>query len=285
MPPNTVPSHRHVLVSDPTTWRQSAIYYAIACLSSWMIWTPVALGQDGLKLLQIAPSGPVLICIGTLGPTLACYVTHRLSVGNWRAVRFFPWHGLNWLWLLIGPVLVLLCYFVILPLIASNGPPRVWYQHVKVLSAIPGVMFSHNLLGGPLFEEFGWRGFLQARLQRAIAPWIAAVCVGILWATWHLPLFLVDGWNSGPVLAFFLTCIGLSTVFAVPFNASGQSVEVAILMHSAFNASPRFLGAYLENCPMREYLSGESFVAAAFLAPAVVLVTVTRGNLAAKRTG
>jgi membrane protease YdiL (CAAX protease family) len=27
-------------------------------------------------------------------------------------------------------------------------------------------MFNYNLLGGPLFEEFGWRGFLQAHLQK-----------------------------------------------------------------------------------------------------------------------
>jgi CAAX protease family protein len=249
-----------------------------------MVWAPLVLGQDGLKLLHVTPSVPVLICIGTLGPALACYLTHHRWAGNWQAVRFFPWHGLDWLWLLIGPSLVLLGYFVILPLLASNGPPNAWYRHVRVLSGIPGVMFSYNLLGGPLFEEFGWRGFLQARLQQTLAPWMAAGCVGVLWAAWHLPLFLVDGWNSGPVLAFFGTCVGLSVVFAFCFNASGQSIVVAILMHAAFNASPRFIGPYLENCPMRGWLTGESFIAAAFLVLAAALVAITKGNLAAVRT-
>lgn len=284
MPFTTVLLTSRVTNLERTAWTQATVYYAIACLSSWLIWTPVALGQDGLKLLDIRPSGPVLICIGTLGPTLACYVTHRLWAGNWRAVRFLPSNGAKWLWLVIGPMLVLLGFFLILPLMASDGPPGVWSRRVNVLGGIPRVMFGYGLLGGPLFEEFGWRGFLQARLQRRLTPWIAAVCVGILWAAWHLPLFLVDGWNSGSVLAFFATCIGLATVFAFAFNASGQSVAVAILMHSAFNASPRFLGAYLEKCPMRENLSGESWIAASFLLPAAVLVLATRGNLAVKRT-
>lgn len=277
-----------VSVSGRTMRRQtavySAVYSAIACLSSWIIWAPLVLGQDGLKLLHIAPSGPVLICIGTLGPTLACYLTHRLWAGNWRAVRFFPSRWLNWLWLLIGPLLVLVAFFVILPLLASSAPPAAWGRHVGVLRGIPGVIFSYNLLGGPLFEEFGWRGFLQARVQRTLAPWLAAGCVGVVWAAWHLPLFLVEGWNNGPVLAFFGTCVGLAVLFAFAFNASGQSVVVAILMHAAFNASPGFLGAYLENCPMRGYLSGESFVAVAFLGLAVVVIAITKGDLAARRT-
>lgn len=32
-------------------------------------------------------------------------------------------------------------------------------------------MFNYNLLGGPLFEEPGWRGFLQPRLEEIMHPW------------------------------------------------------------------------------------------------------------------
>lgn len=203
---------------------QFATYYLLACLTSWLFWAPLILGQDGVKLLPVSPPGPVLICAGTLGPTVACYLTHRLWNGNWRPVRFLPSRAKCWLWLLIGPSLILLCFFAVIPLLASSAPPRMWYQHVEALAGIPGIMFGYNLLGGPLFEQFGWRGFLLTRLQRFVAPWIAGICVGVLWAGWHLPLFLVDGWNTGPMFAFFLTCVGLAIVFTVPFNASGQSV-------------------------------------------------------------
>jgi membrane protease YdiL (CAAX protease family) len=62
-----------------------------------------------------------------------------------------------------------------------------WHWHPAVLTGLFAWMFSYNLLGGPLFEEFGWRGFLQARLQQVMPPWVAAICVGVLWAAWHAP--------------------------------------------------------------------------------------------------
>lgn len=55
-------------------------------------------------------------------------------------------------------------------------------------------------------------------------------------------------------------------------------------MHSTFNASPHVLTSYLENCPMRDLLSGESFIAIAFLTAAAILLIVTRDSLAAPRT-
>lgn len=270
-------------MSARTTWTQIAIYYAFACGVSWTIWAPLILGRDGLKLLSIAPSPPVVMSLGTLGPLMACYVTHRLCTGNWRAVRFFPFRGLRGLWLMLGPMLVISCFFIVLPAMISKGPPNAWRWHMAVLGGILLPMFNYNLLGGPLFEEFGWRGFLQSRLQEVLPPPVAAVCVGILWATWHLPMFLVEGWSSAPIPAYFLIIIGLSTVMAFGFNASGKSVAVAVAMHSAFNSSPRFLGAYLESVSMREFPRGEWFIAASFLLSGATLVIVTRGHLAARR--
>ena len=276
-------STKDLCESASSTWTQIAIYYALACGVSWIVWTPLILGQDGLKLLSIAPSLPVVICMGTLGPLIACYVTHRLRTGNWRAVRLFPARGVRVLWLILGPMLVISCFFLLLPAMISKGPPNAWRWHVAVLSGILVPMFNYNLLGGPLFEEFGWRGFLQSRLQEVLPSPVAVVCAGILWATWHLPLFLVQGWSSAPILAYFLILIGLSTVMAFGFNASGKSVAVAILMHSAFNSSPRFLGAYLEGVPMREFPPGEWFLATSFLLCGAMLVIVTRGHLAAEK--
>lgn len=85
------------------------------------------LGQDGLKLLHVAPSVPIFMSIGTLGPLLACYATHRISAGNWRAVSLLSSRWLDWIWLLLGPILVLLCFFIVFPLMISEGTPT-WYQ-------------------------------------------------------------------------------------------------------------------------------------------------------------
>ena len=263
--------------------RYIALYYAIACGISWTIWTPAVVGQQGLKLLRIAPSGPVIISLGTLGPFVAAFVTHRLESGNWRPVRLFPVNKLRLLWFVLGPALVVFCMFVVFPALISKGSPERWNWHPGVLAGIFVPMFNYNLLGGPLFEEFGWRGFLQTRLQDAVPSWIAAISVGAMWAAWHWPLFLVHGFTSVSPAVFFVILIGLSMVMAFGFNASGKVVIAAILMHSAFNSSPRFLNAYLGSVSTRVYPSAGLLIAISFLSVGTLLTILTRGRLAAKR--
>ena len=199
-------------------------------------------------------------------------------------MSFLPSLRSSWVWLLFGPLLVLPCLFVVLPILISLAPPQSWLRHINILQMIPVLMFNYNLLSGPLTEEFGWRGFLQSRVQEVLPPWVAAVCVGIMWAGWHLPLFFVQGWISISRTSYMVMLIGLSVIMAFGFNASGKKVAVAVVMHSAFNASMQLVVAYLDGIPMRSYPKGEWYLAGAFLLPASILVMITRGHLAAKRT-
>ena len=264
-----------------STWRAVSVYYAIACGWAWLAWSPVVLGLDGLKLLHLHPSLPVFSCIATLGPFFGCFVTHRLEFGSWKAVRLLPRRSRAWLWLLAGPLLVVGTYFVVFPSLLSKGSPAHWSWHPSVLTGLLPWMFSYNLLGGPLFEEFGWRGFLQARLQRVMPPWIAATCVGLMWAAWHIPLFFVT-WSSASPLIYLLIVTSLAFVFAWATNASGGAVAVAIVMHAAFNCSPRFLDPFLGDTPTRDHPSEEWFIVFAFAISASLITLLTQGHLNAK---
>jgi membrane protease YdiL (CAAX protease family) len=180
-------------------------------------------------------------------------------------------------------MLVGLCWFMVFPCLVSK--PGSWHWHPGALAFVVKRMFGFGLLGGPLCEEFGWRGFLQSRLQERLPPWLAGVCVGVMWAGWHWPLFLVAGWASSSPLVFMLIMTGLSLVMAAGFNASGRVVPVAILMHSAFNAAPHALGDYLRGVTLREYPPGDWLIAGAFLLGGAVAALVTRGELFASRPG
>ena len=99
-----------------------------------------------------------------------------------------------------------------------------------------------------------------------------------MWAAWHLPLFLV-GWSSASPLLFTFIVVGLSVVIALAFNASGGAVVVAILMHSAFKASPGLIPGFLGSVPTREHPSSELVLGVSFLLLAAAAVIFTRGRL------
>src|SRR6185503_9375238 len=47
------------------------------------------------------------------------------------------------------------------------------------------------LFDGPFGEELGWRGWALPHLESRWTPVAATLIVGVFWAGWHLPLFLV----------------------------------------------------------------------------------------------
>jgi uncharacterized protein len=183
-----------------------------------------------------------------------------------------------WAWLLLGPLLVLFCRCFVFGALITKGGPAAWRWHIGALAGLWLPMFNYNLFGGPLFEEFGWRGYLQDNLQKALPPWLAAICVGVMWACWHLPLFLL-GWGGVSIFLYLLTMIGLSVVMAFSFNASGRAVVVAILMHSAFNSVNRFIPGFLRGVATRDYPPERQLIALSFLLVALALFLLTRGRL------
>lgn len=93
-----------------------------------------------------------------------------------------------------------------------------------------------TLFIGPI-EEFGWRGLALPLLQRNMAPIWAGLLLGVIWATWHIPAFLLSGTpqSSWSFPAFFLGVVSLSMLITPMFNASQGSLLVAALVHFQAN--------------------------------------------------
>jgi membrane protease YdiL (CAAX protease family) len=100
------------------------------------------------------------------------------------------------------------------------------------------LLFAYVLvLGGPLGEEYGWRGFLLPRLLERRLPALAALIVRVIWSAWHLPLFFIDGTIQSQVGFgwYSLLTMGLSVVYTYLFLMTEGSVVVATLLHTAGN--------------------------------------------------
>jgi membrane protease YdiL (CAAX protease family) len=96
------------------------------------------------------------------------------------------------------------------------------------------------VLGGPLGEEPGWRGFALPRLQRLHGPLVGSLILGPLWTFWHLPLNLIPTWSHGDaasggviltILAGLVATVAYTIVFAWVFNNTYGSLLLAILLH------------------------------------------------------
>jgi membrane protease YdiL (CAAX protease family) len=138
----------------------------------------------------------------------------------WRMPRVW------WLYLIVGIPVIAYLAAALKGTIGDPFPFSPWYQ------VFPALVQAFFLLG--TIEEFGWRGLLQPLLQRKMAPFWAGLIVGIVWATWHLPVFLFGGgvqYGAWSVVPFFGGVIALSIILTPMFNSARGSLLIAYLYH------------------------------------------------------
>jgi len=100
------------------------------------------------------------------------------------------------------------------------------------------------IIGGPLAEEFGWRGFCLDYLQNRMYALPSAIVLGAMWTVWHFPLFFVKGttqysigFGSNECILWCAQVMLLSIIYAWVFNNTGRSIISAILLHVMWNTS------------------------------------------------
>lgn len=100
---------------------------------------------------------------------------------------------------------------------------------------LPAFLASGVLFGG--LEEIGWRGYLQPVLQLRWSAATTSVVIGLVWALWHAPLFLLAATSQAQAsrTAFVVQAIALSFVLAWVVNSTGGSTLLAVLLHGAVN--------------------------------------------------
>jgi len=266
-------------------------FFVMAYAFSWIVWSPWVLGEDGAQVLPPGLSVPtsaarLLLAAGILaGPSLSAVIMTATTEGRDGVRRLLGrlalWRvGMPWyLFSLLGVPLIMLLGTMIysgnLPNLGALGRPS------YLLSYLATYVFV-MALGGPLFEEIGWRGFALARMEALHGPLLASVILGVLWALWHLPEFLVPSWaassGGGGILGitlFIVTAITFTIVITWVFNNTRASVLLAILVHTSIDAFTVPLG---EIFPAGAVSSALPFIIG-FGAVGMVLMVVTRGRL------
>ena len=225
------------------------LFFLLTYAWSWTFWlvVPPFVSDKHSDIVYIS-----LFIAGATGPTVGALLTRWLSH---RDLKICPvWTG--WSRVTTGLMVGLACFIVvtlIAPSIATTrAPARALHWGSLLHWSVYGINYS-TLLGGPLNEEPGWRGFALPRLQARFGPVFATIILAPLWAAWHLPLFQIKGWSSATPWQFFLILIGISFLMTAAANLSKFSVIVAVVLHAFFNTSSGLGNALKSGLPIRAH--------------------------------
>lgn len=209
--------------------RQVLSFLVVAFVWTWIVaW---------LVRGTLAPSSMlatrVLTAPAAWGPLVGAAFVTWASGGNLR-----EWAGQVTEWR-VKPKWYLVAF--LLP-IAAGEVPNLLYALAGVPLRFPrypvglyALQFVWVLLFTGALEEFGWRGFLQPRLQERHSALAAAIAVGVLWALWHVRLFYfgADGYADFP--GYMLWVTEMAIILAWLYNATGGSLLLPMILHASNN--------------------------------------------------
>ena len=203
---------------------------------TWIAWLASAafVTPDNTWLLGLG--GPVFL-LGVFAPAFVALALTAYSEGSAGVVRLLrrigKWEvGARWYLFAIG-------YMAATKLLAA-------LIHRFIMGAWPtfGDTSLPLMLGAILLstwaqagEEIGWRGYALPRLATHLGLGGASVCLGVIWALWHLPLFFLPGSGSDgqsfPIYLLHLTA--LSVAISWLYWKTEGSLLLVMLMHASVN--------------------------------------------------
>lgn len=183
-------------------------------------------------------------------------------------------------------------FYVIVPSVAAlylyrllGGPVVDWSGLQPLYTVVPNFIFL--TLAAGIGEEFGWRGFLLPRLQARHNALVSGLIVGVVWATWHVPMFFIEGTSQyeqrlaggllPAILGYAAFVIVQSVQFTWLFNNTKGSVLMAAVFHGASNAWGGYIDVY------RGHFNGILvFMAVSVLITAVIVLMAGANDLSHK---
>ncbi len=212
-------------------------FLVLTYVLTWVWWIPATL----LVRSGDPPSyTSLLVLTGGFGPFLAAIVlaTATGDIRSWGrqlvSVRASP---LVWVAAVAVPVVLFGATLVFTVALgwtfddAALGP-------AGVLGAL---LLSSFIRGG--LEEPGWRGYGLPVLQRRLGAFRASLVIGVVWAAWHIPLFVMPGSSqSGTSFVFYLLAVlAISVITTWLYNESGGRVLLPIVFHTTWNGVSVYL--------------------------------------------
>jgi CAAX protease family protein len=208
------------------------MFFLITYAISWTAW--IILFAQHFSFL--AGPGRWLYVIAVLAPHGAALVSVTVEGGRAELLGFYRrvLRQVPFQWVILAicvpPVIYLVRDAAVVGLGLPHGP---LFHHPPRTVLTLAIGQTIVVLG----EEPGWRGFALPRLIARFGPIVGTVILGIVWACWHLPLFMIPGTPQygTSFLAFALMLITWSMVITLLVVRAQGSVIPAMLFHASAN--------------------------------------------------
>lgn len=212
------------------------LYFALTYLLSWTCWAgATALARDAASstAMLITP----IVLLGVFAPAIVAVALTARAGGHAGTAallgRIMVWPPkARWcLFAVAFMAAIKLTAALLIRLGTGAWPP--FGQESPVLMAL-GVLVSTPVQAG---EEIGWRGYALPRMAKRLGPGPAGIILGVIWASWHLPLFFVAiGDLVGQSFPLYLTGVtAISVVMTWLYWRTGGSLLMTMLLHAAIN--------------------------------------------------
>lgn len=222
-------------------YRSPFLFFLLTFILSWLIWIPLTLSHFDIGPLKISEDlSSIIRLLGVIMPMVSALsltaIDGRLPAVRSLFSRLKIWR-VGWKWwiavIVVYPTLLIFAGF--LYNFFSKQPP------IPLLTITAPVLIVNIifLTIASLGEEIGWRGFALPALLQRYSPLTASTILGILWATWHLPFWiLIDTLSQYGAVYFMLNYIFIvPTTFYITwiFVNSRQSILLPVVLHLVFN--------------------------------------------------
>ncbi len=214
---------------------QLIVFFVLSFLIAWLTWIPAVLSPKTPQPLAL---------LGLFAPAISAIIVSWWAQGKASVVKLFKrytiWRfSVGWyiFALLLMPIVYLIA-FISTILFTHASFSHLFFSNSPLFLVIAYIYLMVNNSG----EEIGWRGFALPLLQLLLrSPVIAGLVLGIIWALWHLPLYINPALATMPYPLFIVLTIGLSLIYTHVFNGSKGSLLTVVMLHAATDLLPRIL--------------------------------------------
>jgi membrane protease YdiL (CAAX protease family) len=212
------------------------LFFVLTYLFSWTCWAAATvLTRDAA--FSTAPLVAAIVYLGVFAPAIvAIALTARAGGRAGTAallgrVMVWPERARWFLFAVLYMALIKVAAALLIRLGTGAWPP---FGQESPLLMVLGIAASTPVQAG---EEIGWRGYALPRLARRVGPGPAGIVLGVIWASWHLPLFFVGGGDTaGQSFPVYLAGVtALSVAMTWLYWRTGGSLLMTMLMHAAVN--------------------------------------------------